>query len=238
MGGNGAGGTGGNGTGGTGASVAGSGGVTAADADACVVDGIRRTVGGNAGTGPTPSVVCELLNDFYCPGESYDIDDGPCEGSCTCLDAGRWTCNYVRPQLGGDCRVTRCVDGDISMEVGWSGQMDDGCTVCHCTSQGYLCSSVGCERQAFCAELERQYAEALPRAMDCDPKTFVPQCTERFSLVLGCENLDLPVNVTEELAGIAAKFRAHGCFTSDCPATTRVHAAVACRPEGFCSDSP
>jgi hypothetical protein len=223
--------------GGSGPSLGGGGGV-AGDPDACVVDGVRRTLGGNAGTGPPPTVACEHLSAFYCPGETYDIDTGPCEGSCTCLSTGTWSCDYLHPQPGGDCKVTGCVlDGDI-WDVGTGRQLDDGCTVCDCTSQGYFCSSIGCERNAFCAELQTEYAEALPRAMLCDPNTFVAQCTERFSGVLGCENLDAAINVTEELAAIAAKFRAHGCFSTNCPVSIGMQGAVTCSPGGFCSDGP
>jgi hypothetical protein len=230
------------GTGGAGAvsagATGGSGGVTASDDAACVVDGIRKALGGNAGTAPAPPVACRYVNDFYCPGESYAIDEGPCQGSCTCQSDATWKCTYAHPQPGGGCKVTQCVDGEYTMDVGSSMLEDDECTVCHCTSQGWLCSSTACERNAFCDDLQDQYDDALQRATSCDPNSIVAQCTERFPLALGCEDVQVPLNVTEELAGIAAKFRSHGCYRAECPPLARFQGPVTCRPEGFCSDSP
>lgn len=211
--------------------------MTADSLEGCVIDGIRRTAGGNSGTGPVPNVTCEHLSALYCPGESFRIDTSPCEGTCTCQNDGAWSCDYEHSKTA-DCSVTRCVVGDTTWDVGSDGIMDDGCTLCACTRQGYFCDSTACERSAFCMELESEYASALADAKRCDPDTFIPQCTERFSLALGCEGLDVPVNVTDEVARIAAKFRDHGCVATGCPPKPLVRGSVRCNSNSVCTDGP
>jgi len=215
------------------------GGVTADDAGTCVADGVRRSIGSNALTGNAPVGSCLFLGDYYCAGESYGIDEGRCTGTCTCLGNGNWSCDYDHPDLQGDCKAAPCVDDQGRIfELGFGAILEDGCTSCYCTPQGYLCTSTHCERRALCSELEQQYEQALPAALRCDPNNAIAQCTEWFPYALGCDSLEIPLNVTNDLAAIAFKFQDHGCFSSGCPATTRVRSPPRCSPEGVCTDGP
>jgi hypothetical protein len=224
-----------------GASSSGTGGippVTADDPGACVPDVVRISIGGNTSTRPVPIGACVHLTEYYCTGEGYTIDEGPCLGSCTCLGDGSWECDFPNAPSRGSCEVKQCVRGEEIWDVGSSGIEPDGCTICKCTTHGLHCDSNWCERIARCAELEDEYRLALTEASTCDPSSAEPQCTERAKASLACGG-DVPVARTEALLMLEDLYGVNACLPSyrECPHVVPVGHRTGCTPAGQCADA-
>jgi hypothetical protein len=135
--------------------------------------------------------------------------------------------------------VKACVDRDITLDVGTGQLLDDGCSVCDCTSQGLLCNSAACDWRRACQELTDEYAMAVGVAARCDPKSTAPTCTERVPADLGC-SIQVPVNDSGPVDAVDRMV-----FELGCPVGMRIcipaagsgsHAA--CLPEGTCGYVP
>jgi hypothetical protein len=188
---------------------------------ACTVHGVRLSNGGNQGQLPTPPGACVLVNAYYCPGESYSIDSGPCTGTCTCAD-GSWSCSYDHPDAHGECSVNSCVDGNDMLDVGGAELEDDGCTVCRCTKQGLVCSGAGCDWKRACTELLNEYGVAVTAAAACDPTSTSPQCTEVVPAAPGCD-ISVPVHDRAPVDAVLSESSVLGCPVSPqiCPPSAK-----------------
>lgn len=230
------------GTGGTGAAgvVAGTGGVPSApdDSAVCTQDGIRFGVGGNLGRLAPPAGACVQNNMYYCLGESYTIDSGPCSGTCTCRGDTTWACTYDNTP-NDTCKVDHCdVDG-VRLDRGFGFIDSDGCTYCGCTDQGLVCTDQSCQAQARCLDVEGEYALALTRADVCDPKSSAPQCTARAAISASCSD-EIPVQDSAELDAIRQRFVEDGCAEPAAPCMPHVSLGThpACGADGICRDVP
>jgi len=227
------------GSGGSGA-TAGSGGVSSPpDADAvCTQDDIRFSVGGNLGQRLPPAGACVQNNLYYCRGESYAVDSGPCSGTCTCRGDTTWDCTYDSA-TGGTCEVDRCeVDGS-TLDIGFGYIDSDNCTYCQCTRQGIVCTDDSCQAPERCRNVEGEYALALTRASRCDPKSSVPQCTARATINASCGD-EIPVMDTSELDAIKQRFAEDGCAETapPCGAHVALGTHPTCAPDGVCRSLP
>ena len=226
-------------SGGSGA-TGGSGGVPrpADSAEVCTQDDIRFSVGGNLGQRLPPAGACVQNNMYYCRGESYAIDSGPCSGTCACRGDTTWECTYDNAP-GGTCEVDHCeVDGQ-TLEIGFGYVDSDPCMYCQCTRQGFVCTDDSCLASVRCRNVEGEYALALTRASRCDPESSVPQCTARATISTSCGD-EVPVTDTSELADIKRRFAEDGCveIAPPCAAHVALGTHPACAADGVCRSLP
>jgi hypothetical protein len=220
--------------------VTGSGGVPSPpdNAEVCTQDDIRFSVGGNLGQRVPPAGSCVQNNMYYCRGESYAIDSGPCSGTCTCRGDTTWECTYESAP-DGTCEVDHCEVDGIALEIGFGYVDSDPCMSCVCTRQGLVCTDQSCLAPTRCRNVEGEYALALTRASRCDPNSSVPQCTERATISASCSD-EIAVTDSSELDAIKLRFAEDGCVEIAPPCSPHVsfgtHAQ--CDPDGVCRQVP
>jgi len=231
------------GTGGSGATaaVAGSGGVTSPPREpgGCTQDNIRFSVGGNLGQRIPPAGSCVQNNMYYCAGESYTLDSGPCIGTCTCLGDTTWGCSFDNTP-DGSCEVDHCEVSGERVEIGFGYVDSDPCAYCQCTRHGFVCTDDTCQATARCRDVQGEYALALARASECDPKSSVPQCAERATVSASCSD-EVAVTDSAELDDIKRRFAEDGCVEISPPCDPHVSlggAKAACAPDGYCRGTP